>query len=164
VVVTSIRRARRRLRYESWHLLHLYGYLGVGLAIPHMLWTGADFTASPGATVYWWALWGVTAAGILWFRLAVPLIRSARHGLRVVAVTADGQDGVSVRVAGRAVHRLGARAGQFFIWRFLDGPGWTRGHPFSLAAAPPVASATGRTAWPSSAPGPVSWSRVPTAT
>ena len=35
VVVTSIRRARRRLRYESWHLLHLYAYLGVGLARPH---------------------------------------------------------------------------------------------------------------------------------
>lgn len=30
VVVTSIRAARRRLRYESWHLMHLYAYLGVG--------------------------------------------------------------------------------------------------------------------------------------
>ncbi|WP_251438510.1 ferric reductase-like transmembrane domain-containing protein [Microbacterium sp. USTB-Y] len=136
VVVTSIRRARRRLRYESWHLLHLYGYLGVGLAIPHMLWTGADFTASAGATLYWWALWAATAACVLWFRVALPLVRSARHGLRVVAVAPDGRDGVSVRVAGRDVRRLGARAGQFFIWRFLDGPGWTRGHPFSLAADP----------------------------
>jgi ferredoxin-NADP reductase len=34
VVVTSVRAARRRLRYESWHLLHLYAYLGVGLALP----------------------------------------------------------------------------------------------------------------------------------
>jgi predicted ferric reductase len=50
VVVTSIRRARSRLRYESWHLLHLYAYLGVGLAVPHMLWTGGDFLASPAAT------------------------------------------------------------------------------------------------------------------
>ena len=31
VVVTSIRAARRRMRYESWHLIHLYAYLGVGL-------------------------------------------------------------------------------------------------------------------------------------
>ena len=37
VVVTSIRAARRRLRYESWHLLHLYAYLGVGLALPHQI-------------------------------------------------------------------------------------------------------------------------------
>jgi len=31
---------------------------------------------------------------------------------------------------------LGAAAGHFFTWRFLDGPGWTRGHPYSLSAAP----------------------------
>ena len=46
VVVTSLRAARRRLRYESWHLLHLYAYLGVGLAPPHQVWTGADFIGS----------------------------------------------------------------------------------------------------------------------
>ena len=43
VVVTSVKRARRRLRYESWHLIHLYGYLGAGLALPHQLWTGQEF-------------------------------------------------------------------------------------------------------------------------
>ena len=58
VVVTSIRAARRRLRYESWHLIHLYAYLGVGLALPHQLWTGADFTSSTTVTVFWWGLWG----------------------------------------------------------------------------------------------------------
>jgi len=136
VVVTSMRRARRRLRYESWHLLHLYGYLGVGLAIPHMLWTGADFTSSPSATVYWWTLWAVVAACVLWFRVAVPLLRTARHGLRVVSVEQDGHEGIAVRMRGRGIHRLRARPGQFFVWRFLDGPGWSRGHPFSLAAAP----------------------------
>ncbi len=136
VVVTSIRRARRHLRYESWHLLHLYGYLGAGLAIPHMLWTGADFTSSPTATVYWWSLWAVTMAAALWFRVALPVWRTARHQLRVVAVEQDGRDGVSVRMRGRRLLHLGARSGQFFVWRFLDGPGWSRGHPFSLAAAP----------------------------
>ena len=38
VVVTSLRAARSRLRYESWHLIHLYAYLGAGLALPHQLW------------------------------------------------------------------------------------------------------------------------------
>lgn len=136
VVVSSARRARRRMRYESWHLLHLYGYLGVGLAIPHMLWTGADFTANPLATAYWWTLWAITAACVVVFRVGVPLWRSRRHALRVHAVVADGSNGVSVHVHGRGLHRLGAEAGQFFVWRFLDGPGWSAGHPFSLAAAP----------------------------
>jgi ferredoxin-NADP reductase len=43
---------------------------------------------------------------------------------------------VSVWVAGRQLHRLRAEPGQFFLWRFLDGPGWTRAHPWSLSAAP----------------------------
>ncbi|WP_345802363.1 ferredoxin reductase family protein [Microbacterium sp. AZCO] len=136
VVVTSMRRVRRTLRYESWHLLHLYGYLGVGLALPHQLWTGADFLSSPLATFYWWTLWAVVAASVVVFRIGMPLARSLRHHLRVVGVAPDGHHGVAVRVTGRDLQRLGAKPGQFFVWRFLDGPGWTRGHPFSLAAAP----------------------------
>lgn len=136
IVITSIRRARRKLRYESWHLLHLYGYLGVGLAIPHMLWTGADFLASPLATAYWWGLWAATAAAVLVWRVGVPLGRSWRHGLRVAGVRRDGRNGIEVRMTGRDVARLRAEPGQFFVWRFLDGAGWSRGHPFSLAAAP----------------------------
>ncbi|GAA1994638.1 ferredoxin reductase family protein [Microbacterium pumilum] len=136
VVITSIRRARRALRYESWHLLHLYGYLGVGLAIPHMLWTGADFTASALATAYWWGLWAAVAASVLVFRVGRPVWRSWRHGLRVTAVERDGLRGVAVRMRGRRLHALGAQPGQFFVWRFLDGGGWMRGHPFSLAGAP----------------------------
>jgi ferredoxin-NADP reductase len=37
---------------------------------------------------------------------------------------------------GRNLHRLGAAGGQFFNWRFMDSPGWTGAHPFSLSAAP----------------------------
>jgi predicted ferric reductase len=136
VVVTSMRRSRRRLRYESWHLLHLYAYVGVGLALPHQLWTGADFLSSPLATAYWWTLWAVAAASVVVFRLLAPLARSWRHSLRVTGVEADGARGLTVRMSGRALDRLGARAGQFFIWRFVDGPGWTRAHPFSLSGAP----------------------------
>lgn len=136
VTVTSIRRARRRLRYESWHLLHLYAYVGVGIALPHQLWAGADFTSSPWATAYWWTLWALSATAIAVFRLGVPAVRSWRHDLRVAAVEQDGAGGVAVRMNGRRLARLGAQGGQFFVWRFLDGAGWSRGHPFSLAAAP----------------------------
>ncbi|HYU86655.1 MAG TPA: ferredoxin reductase family protein [Kribbellaceae bacterium] len=136
VVVTSVKAARRRLRYESWHLLHLYGYLGAGLALPHQLWTGQDFTGSTARTVYWWSLWGLAAAAVLGLRVVVPLWHNARHQLRVTSVVAESNDTVSVYVTGRDVHRLRADAGQFFGWRFLDGPGWTRANPYSLSAAP----------------------------
>src|SRR5689334_20931449 len=81
VVVTSVRAARRRLRYESWHLLHLYAYLGIALALPHELWTGADFVTSPLARAYWWGTYAVAAGSLVTFRLGVPLWRSVRHQL-----------------------------------------------------------------------------------
>jgi predicted ferric reductase len=136
VVASSVRAARRRLRYESWHLLHLYSYLGVGLALPHQLWTGQEFLTSTAATVFWWGLWSAAAASVLLWRIGLPLWRSARHRLRVTSVVPEGDGVVSVYMAGRRLDRLRAEAGQFFGWRFLNGPGWTRVHPYSLSAAP----------------------------
>lgn len=136
VVVTSVKKARRRLRYESWHLLHLYAYLGVGLALPHQLWTGQEFLLSTGRTLYWWGLWIAAAVSVLVWRVVLPLVRSLRHGLRVTSVVRESSDVVSVYLTGRHLDRLPQRAGQFLNVRFLDGPGWTRSNPFSLSAAP----------------------------
>ncbi|MFJ8962652.1 ferric reductase-like transmembrane domain-containing protein [Lentzea sp. NPDC102401] len=136
VAVTSVRAARRRLRYESWHLLHLYAYLGVGLALPHQLWTGADFTASPVATAFWWTAYALAAGAVLVFRLGLPIRLNLRHRLVVDQVVPEGPGTVSVYLTGRHLDRLVAVAGQFFVWRFLGGPGWTRGKPYSLSAEP----------------------------
>ncbi|MCW2777793.1 MAG: oxidoreductase [Frankiales bacterium] len=136
VVVTSVRKARAKLRYESWHLLHLYAYLGVGLALPHQLWTGADFLANPLATAYWWTAWAGTAACVVVFRLGLPLYRTLRHRLVVSAVVPEAPGVWSVHLSGRHLEELPARAGQFLQFRFLDGPGASRSHPYSLSAAP----------------------------
>ncbi|WP_239335420.1 ferric reductase-like transmembrane domain-containing protein [Frankia sp. CiP3] len=136
VVVTSVRAARRRLRYESWHLLHLYAYLGVGLSIPHELWTGADFTSTAWARVYWWTVYAAAAGSIIVFRLGLPALRTWRHSLVVDRVVAEAPAVVSLHLRGQAIERMHASAGQFFIWRFMTGPGWSRGHPYSLSAPP----------------------------
>lgn len=136
VVVTSVKAARRKLRYESWHLIHLYAYLGVGLALPHQLWTGRDFLASPLATVYWWSAWIAAAGAVLIWRVALPLVRSLRHDLRVTGVVRESSDVVSVYLDGRRLDRLPTRAGQFVTVRFLTGKGWSRANPYSLSAAP----------------------------
>jgi predicted ferric reductase len=136
VVVTSVRAARRRLRYESWHLLHLYAYLGVGLALPHQIWTGTDFIFSPLARAYWWTLYAVVLASVLVYRLGLPVYRTLRHRVVVSRVVEEAPGVVSLHLSGRDLHRLPVRAGQFFVWRFLDGPGWSRGHPYSLSAPP----------------------------
>ncbi len=136
VVGTSIRYARRRLRYESWHLIHLYAYVGVGLALPHEIWTGADFTGSAAARAYWWGLYGIAAGSVLLFRLALPAWRTLQHNLVVDRVVREAPGVVSVYVRGRRLDRMPVRAGQFLTWRFLTGRGWSRGNPYSISAAP----------------------------
>jgi predicted ferric reductase len=136
VVVTSVKKARRRLRYESWHLLHLYAYLGAGLALPHQLWTGADFSANTFATVFWWGLYATALGSVVVFRVALPLVRSRRHRLVVSEVRAESPTVTSVVVTGRDLERLPVRAGQFFQWRFIGGEGSSRANPYSLSAAP----------------------------
>ena len=136
VVGLSIRAARARLRYESWHLIHLYAYLGVGLALPHQIWTGTDFVGTPVARAYWWTLYAAALAAVLIWRVGLPVARSLRHRLYVAAVVPEAPGQVSIYLGGRSLRRLGARAGQFLVVRFLDGDGWSRGHPFSLSAAP----------------------------
>jgi ferredoxin-NADP reductase/DMSO/TMAO reductase YedYZ heme-binding membrane subunit len=136
VVLTSIKAARRRLRYESWHLLHLYAYLGVGLALPHQLWTGQQFIDSPAKTAFWWTAWALSAAAVLVWRVGRPLLLNLRHQLRVTSVTDEGDGLWSVQLTGRRLDRLPVEAGQFLNWRFLDRAGWTRANPYSLSAAP----------------------------
>ncbi len=136
VVATSIRAARRRIRYEPWHLLHLYAYLGVGLALPHQLWTGQDFLSSTSRTVFWWTAWGVAAGAVLVWRVGVPVGRNLRHRLQVTSVVPEAPGLASVYIGGRDLDRLPVEAGQFLSWRFLGRPGWTRSNPYSLSAAP----------------------------
>lgn len=136
VVAASLRFARRRLRYEFWHVLHLGSYAAVLLVLPHQLSTGADFLSSPVATAFWWTLWALAALSVAVFRVLIPLGRSLRHRITVRAVIPDGTRGVTVVLDGRGLDRLRTQAGQFFVWRFLDGPGWSAGHPFSISSRP----------------------------
>jgi ferredoxin-NADP reductase len=116
--------------------LHLYAYLGVGLALPHQLWTGQQFVGSTARTVFWWGLWAAAAAAVLVWRVGLPLLRNLRHQLRVTSVVPEGDGVVSVYLTGRSLHRLRVEPGQFFSWRFLGRSGWTRTNPYSLSAAP----------------------------
>src|SRR5207302_5298172 len=108
----------------------------IALAWFHQIPTGNELAYSHAAADYWRALYVATLALILGFRVLAPLAKSLRHGLRVVDVVEESEGVVSVRIAGRHLDRLGARAGQFFLWRFLDRKRWWASHPFSLSAAP----------------------------
>ena len=135
-VAFSVRFARRRLSYETWHTIHVLLYAAVVLALIHQLLETTTLRTSPWVFAYWWTLWGLAIGALVIGRVVVPLRRNARHGLRVAAVVPESDNVVSVYVTGRDLDRLRARAGQFFIWRFLGHNRWWQANPFSLSAAP----------------------------
>ncbi|GAA4017956.1 ferredoxin reductase family protein [Streptomyces sp. NBC_01352] len=136
VGAVSGRYARRRLAYETWHFIHLYTYAAVVLAFTHQVAVGTTFTASSAATTYWYTMWGVALTSVFVGRLVLPLWRNWRHQLRVTAVVPESDNVVSVYMTGRDLDRMPARAGQFFLWRFLTPDRWWQANPFSLSAAP----------------------------
>ncbi len=136
VAAVSIRAARRRLSYETWHALHIAVYLAITLALIHQFLEGTTFTASGWALAYWSVLWASVIAAFLIGRVIIPLRRNAYHQFRVSAVVPEADNVVSVHVTGQHLDRLPAQAGQFFIWRFPAHNGWRQANPFSLSAAP----------------------------
>jgi predicted ferric reductase len=136
VAATSVRIARRRLPYEIWHALHLVVYVIITLGIVHQIYEGSAFKSNSLTQAYWWGLWAFAILALLIGRLLLPLLRNARHQLRVAAVVPESDDTVSVYLTGQHLQRLDARAGQFFLWRFLGHNPWWQVNPWSLSAAP----------------------------
>jgi predicted ferric reductase len=136
IAITSMRMARRRLNYETWQFIHLYGYLAIALAFGHELAVGTDLSSDVVARVYWVALYAAVMVCVLAFRVGAPLRMTIRHGLRIASIVPEGPGVVSIYLTGRRLDQLRTRAGQYFTWRFLARDNWWRPHPFSLSAAP----------------------------
>jgi ferredoxin-NADP reductase len=136
VGLTSLRAARRRLRYETWYYLHLYTYLAIALAFSHQFANGAAFVDNAIARFAWEVLYGVAAVLVVWYRLIVPAIDFGRHRFVVVGLREEANRTVSVYIRGRRLGELGAAPGQFFRWRFLASGLWWQSHPYSLSALP----------------------------
>lgn len=136
VAVLSVRAARRRLRYETWWAIHLYVYIALALSFAHQLATGASFLGHPLARVIWSSAWASTAGIVLVCRLGIPLWRTVRHGLAVVAVHEEAPGVVSLVCSGRRLDKLSVKGGQFFQWRFLARGMWWQAHPYSISALP----------------------------
>ncbi|MBI1350096.1 MAG: oxidoreductase [Actinomycetales bacterium] len=136
--LTSWRRIRMRIPYESWYFIHLTGYLAVLLGFGHQLTLGSDFVSDPLAFWWWTGLFVVTAVLIAWARLG-DLLRSLSRPFYVTAVSREAHGMGSIHVSGRGLRRLRVASGQFFGVRALTSDLWWQVHPFSLSAAPTTA-------------------------
>ena len=134
--VTSYRKARRKLSYETWWTVHLYTYLALVLAFSHQVATGASFVGHPLAQLWWTTIWVGTAGVALAYRVLLPILRSAYHRLRIVSVQEEGPGVVSIICKGHRLDRLPLHGGQFMQWRFLTRGLWWQAHPYSVSALP----------------------------
>jgi ferredoxin-NADP reductase len=134
--VTSYRKARRRMAYETWWSVHLYTYLALFLSFSHQVHTGASFVGHPAARTFWTALWVGTLGLVVVSRIGVSAWRSLRHQVRVVGVQPAGPGLSTILLEGRRLDRLPIAGGQFLQWRFLRRGLWWQAHPYSLSAAP----------------------------
>ncbi|MFJ2515285.1 ferric reductase-like transmembrane domain-containing protein [Streptomyces griseoviridis] len=136
IALISIGGVRKRIPYDAWYHVHLLTYAAVFLTFWHQISTGNDFAVEPAAKTFWYGLYGMVTALVLWYRILTPIRLNLRHRMRVEAVIEETPGIVSVLIGGRKLHRMGAQAGQFFRWRFLA-PGMRfSSHPYSLSAAP----------------------------
>ena len=134
VGITSARAARKRLRYETWYLLHLYTYLAIALSFSHQFANGDEFINNAKARWAWSAMYAVVAALLVWYRFLTPLAQLIRHDLRVVAVHDEAPGVVSVFIKGKRLGELAVSPGQFLRFRFVTRELWWASNPYSLSA------------------------------
>ena len=134
--VTSYKKARAKMSYETWWIIHIYTYFAIAASFMHQVLHGQMFVGHPLNRAYWTGLYIFMGFSVVYWRFGVPLIRSLKINLKVERVVIEGPGIVSVIMKGRNLTRLGAQGGQFFGWRFLTRGHFLMSHPYSLSAAP----------------------------
>lgn len=134
--VTSYKKARAKMKYETWWTIHVLTYGAIAASFMHQIVNGPMFIGHPLNKTYWIGLYVITAGSIVIWRLGIPVAKSLRHDLKVDRVIVEAPGVVSVIVRGRGLHQLGAQGGQFFNWRFAQKGHFLLQHPYSLSAAP----------------------------
>jgi predicted ferric reductase len=134
--ITSYKKVRKKMSYETWWTVHLYTYLAIALSFMHQIRTGPMFLTHPVYKWYWEGLYVIAAFIVLYWRFVIPIFRFYRHDLRIFKVSPEGANMVSIVMRGHNLDRMKAQGGQFFTWRFLmPGHIWVA-HPYSLSATP----------------------------
>lgn len=136
--LSSWRRIKNALAYETWYFLHLTAYLAVLLGFGHQLTLGSDFMIDRIARWWWIGLAVATLTIVLWSRIGV-IVTSLGRRLYVTAVSREASGIGSIHVNGPSLRRMRVAGGQFFIMRPLAKGLWWQAHPFSVSAAPTTA-------------------------
>lgn len=134
LAVTSIWRARLRIRFELWRAVHLaFTAVVIGASFVHVIWVHA-YTSLPAERDIVLGLVLAAAAGLFWTRIARPY-RTAMRPYRVVAVRPERGGAVTVELAADGHDGLRFGAGQFARLRPAHAPYSLDDHPFTLSSS-----------------------------
>ncbi len=136
--LSSWRRLRQLMPYETWYFVHLTGYLAVLLGFGHQLTLGADIAGDTLALWWWWGLAILTVLIVTYSRVG-DLLRSLTRPFYVTAVSREANGIGSIHVSGSGLKRLRVAGGQYFNIRALTSDLWWQAHPYSVSAAPTTA-------------------------
>ena len=138
VGLTSYRRLRKRIPYETWYFIHLTAYLAVLLGFGHQVTLGSTIAPDVVSLAWWWALAIGTTLLVAWSRLS-DVARTLTRRFYITAVSREADGIGSVHVSGPGLARLRVASGQFFQVRPMTRTMWWHAHPYSVSAAPTTA-------------------------
>ena len=139
IAISSVKIARKAVRYETWYYLHLIAYIAVGLTFLHQINSGSDLITQDWLRWYWIAIYAVLFALLGYYRFIRQLVYMFRFGFSVSSVQQEAKDIYSVYITGKGLGRLKFQAGQYATWRFLAKGYWGQAHPFSISSPPGAA-------------------------
>ncbi len=131
VIAVSVPWVRRKLRYESWHGIHLLTYAAIWLSFGHQTASGEDF-ANRTFFLYWYIVNGFAFGLYFLYRFVRPFAFWYRHRFIVDRTVQESPDVWSVYITGRNMAQFHYEPGQFATLHFLSRGLWA-GHPFSFS-------------------------------
>jgi len=131
-VITSIKFAKMKIKYEYWFIIHLITYIVIILAFGHQLEKGLDLRNTV-FYAYWIILYIVTVGLLVIYRLLIPLYNFYKHRFEVSKIVIENKDITSVYITGYNMDQFKFNGGQFGLFRFLSGWLSIESHPFSFS-------------------------------
>lgn len=136
VVVLSLTIVKKRLKYETWYLVHTSTYLAVLLAFGHQQLLGQEFNRSAYFSLYWSLLYVFVFSNFFIYRFLRPVYFFIKHRFLLAENIKETDNVRSLYISGKNLKEYPIKPGQFMIIRFLDNNNFWKPHPFSLSNLP----------------------------